>query len=95
METNHNLAGDAEIIALQALGWILQDEDRAQRLLALTGLDPRELRSGLEDPTMLSALLGFLANHEPDLIACAEAIGIEPQRLAETAQILNHSGDLS
>ncbi|VWX60586.1 DUF3572 domain-containing protein [Sphingorhabdus sp. 109] len=98
METNPNLGPDSEIpdneiIALQALGWVLQDQDRAERLLALTGLDPRELRSGLEDPTMLSSLLGFLANHEPDLVACADAIGVAPAKLAAAAQHLNSSGD--
>lgn len=95
METNHNLGGDPEILALQALGWVLQDQDRAQRLLALTGLDPRALRSGLEDPEMLSSLLGFLANHEPDLIACAEAIGVPPAKLAAAAHKLHHNGDFS
>lgn len=93
METNPNLGPDADIIALQALGWVLQDQDRAERLLALTGLDPRELRSGLEDPTMLASLLGFLANHEPDLIACAEAIGVAPAKLAAAANYLNATGD--
>ena len=93
METNPNLGPDSEIIALQALGWVLQDQDRAERLLALTGLDPRELRSGLEDPSMLASLLGFLANHEPDLLACAEAIGIAPARLAAAARHLNSHGD--
>ena len=93
METNPNLEQDADIIALHALGWVLQDQDRAERLLALTGLDPRELRSGLEDPAMLASLLGFLANHEPDLIACADAIGIAPASLAAAAGRLNFSGD--
>lgn len=93
METNANIAEDTEILALKALGWVLEDADRAQRLLALTGLDPRTLRSGLDDPAMLAALLGFLANHEPDLIACAEAIGVEPVMLAAAAQNLNSSGD--
>ena len=93
METNPNLGQDADIIALQALGWVLQDQDRAERLLALTGLDPRELRSGLEDPAMLASLLGFLANHEPDLLACAEAIGIAPAQLAAAAAYLNSPGD--
>ena len=60
METNPNLGPDAEIIALQALGWVLQDQDRAERLLALTGLDPRELRSGLEDPAKLAAAAAHL-----------------------------------
>jgi len=93
METNPNLGRDSEIIALQALGWVLQDQDRAERLLALTGLDPRELRSGLEDPAMLASLLGFLANHEPDLLACADAIGVAPARLAAAAHHLNSPGD--
>lgn len=93
METNPNLGQEADIIALRALGWVLQDQDRAERLLALTGLDPRELRSGLEDPAMLASLLGFLANHEPDLIACAEALGLAPAKLAAAADHLNCSGD--
>lgn len=95
METNSNMSADTEILALQALGWVLQDEERAARLLELTGLDPRELRSGLEDPAMLSSLLGFLANHEPDLVACAEAIGVPPEKLAAAAQYLNNPGDFT
>lgn len=95
METKHNLDTDPEMLALQALGWVLQDEDRAQRLLALTGLDPRQLRSGLEDPVLLSSLLGFLSNHEPDLIACANAISVAPETLAAAAHKLNHTGDCS
>ena len=95
METNHNIEAETEILALQALGWVLQDQDRAQRLLALTGLDPRELRNGLEDPVLLTSLLSFLTNHEPDLIACAESIGVDPAKLAAAAQYLNNPGDFS
>jgi hypothetical protein len=29
----------------------------------------------------LSAALGFLENHEPDLIACAESLGVKPEAL--------------
>jgi hypothetical protein len=35
--------GDAESLALQALVWILSEQDRAERLLAMTGLDPDDL----------------------------------------------------
>ncbi len=95
METNHNMEQQAELLALRALSWVLEDEDRASRLLALTGLDPRQLRSGLEDPALLSSLLGFLANHEPDLVACAEAIDVPPEQLAVAAGYLNRTGDFS
>ena len=72
---------DAEALALQALTWSLSDEDRAQRMLALTGMTPDDLRAGLDQPHVLSATLEFLANHEPDLIAAAQALDVAPQTL--------------
>ncbi len=68
-------------MALGALGWILGDSARADRLLALTGLTPDALRDGLGDPAVLGAVLEFLASHEPDLLAAAEALGVEPATL--------------
>ena len=72
---------DADMLALLALGWVLADGGRADRLLALTGLDADALRAGLDDPAVLRAVLAFLADHEPDLIACAEAIDSSPAAL--------------
>ena len=41
---------DPEALALAALGWTLADEDkRAQRLVALTGLTPAGMRERLGD----------------------------------------------
>ena len=61
---------------------MLSDQARAERLLALTGLTPEALREGLGDPATLGAVLDFLCAHEPDLLAAAEALGVEPQELA-------------
>ncbi|HEX4847054.1 MAG TPA: DUF3572 family protein [Novosphingobium sp.] len=69
------------MLALGALGWVLGDGNRAARLLALTGLDADALRAGLGDPAVLGAVLDFLAAHEPDLVAAAAALGIEPGEL--------------
>ena len=79
---------DAEAIALQALGWTLSDDVRASRLLALTGLTPETLRDRLGEPDLLAAVLRFLEAHEPDLVACAEALGTTPLRLVETRRRL-------
>ena len=72
---------DPQALALGALGWVLGDATRAERLLALTGLDADALRGGLGDPAVLGAVLEFLASHEPDLVAAAEALGVEPAQL--------------
>lgn len=71
----------AATLALAAIGWVLQDEERAERYLDLTGLDPDSLRAGLGDPQVLGSALDFLANYEPDLIRAAEALAVTPEEL--------------
>lgn len=75
-------------VALHALGWTLGDDARAGRFLALTGLTPEALRENLDQPATLAAAIRFLEAHEPDLIACAEAIGVAPADLPETRRRL-------
>lgn len=84
-ETNEE-AGHA--LALAALGWTLREGARADRLLALTGLTPEDLRASLAEAATLAAILRFLEAHEPDLLACAEALGVPPGELVETRRRL-------
>lgn len=79
---------NAAAIALHALAWILSDDARAERLLVLTGLDADELRTRATEPAVLAATLAFLESHEPDLVACADAIGHPPQALVAARQRL-------
>jgi hypothetical protein len=79
---------DPEALALSALAWTLAEEARAQRLLALTGLSGADLRERLAELSVQAAVLGFLEAHEPDLLACAEALGVEPRALAEARRRL-------
>jgi hypothetical protein len=84
-ETNEELDS---ALALAALGWLLGDNARASRLLAVTGLTPEDLRARLDDPALLGAILAFLEAHEPDLLACAEAIGRPPAALVNARERL-------
>ena len=84
-ETNKD--ADAAV-ALAALGWALSDDKRAARLLALTGLMPEDLRGRLAEPALLAAILRFLEGHEPDLIACSEALQTRPERIVEARRRL-------
>jgi hypothetical protein len=88
MKGNFRVNDGDDALALHALGWILADEPRAERLLGMTGLDPATLRSSLGERATLGAILGFLAAHEPDLVACAAALDIEPDMLAAAARRL-------
>lgn len=73
---------------MAALGWVLDDARRAERLLALTGLTPESLRAGLGDSAILGAVLEFVAGHEPDLLAAAGDLGVEPRRLVAASRSL-------
>ena len=72
---------DSETVALSALAATLTDERRATRFLSITGLSPDGIRTALGDRHTLAACLAFLENHEPDLLAVAEAIGEKPETL--------------
>jgi hypothetical protein len=86
--TDQETNASPEALALHALGWILSDGDRAARLLALTGLTPEGLRAAIGDPALLAAILGFLEAHEPDLVACAEALEVPPAALTDAKRRL-------
>lgn len=80
---------DAEALALSALGWILTDERRADRLLSLTGLTPQVLRDGIGERAVQAAVLDFLAGHEPDLVLAADALDVEPTAIIAARDELN------
>ncbi len=83
MRTADTNIPDSATLALSALAWTLADQPRAERLLALTGLDSSELRARAGDPVLLAAVLGFLESHEPDLLACADALDVRPEALLQ------------
>jgi len=81
----------ADELGLQALAWTLADDERARRLLAVTGLDPADLRARAGEPSVLAACLGFLESHEPDLVACAAALDCPPAALVDAHRSLEQA----
>ena len=75
-------------LALRVVGWTVSEQGRAERMLALTGLDPETLRQGLGQPSTLRAMLDFVLDHEPDLLACANALGVKPEAIAAARRSL-------
>ena len=73
---------DAELLGLQALAWTLGEQARAD------GLYPDDLRARAGEPAVLAAVLAYLEAYEPDLIACADALGVTPSALVAAHQML-------
>lgn len=81
-------ASDSMTLLLGALTWICSDDRRAHRLVDLTGLDSDLLRQQAGDPATLHAVGRFLLDHEPDLVACAAALGVAPAQLVDATSAL-------
>jgi len=74
---------DPYALALSALAATVSDERRAQRFLALTGIETGELRRRAGEPALLASVIAFLEAHEPDLLAVSEEVGVKPEALVE------------
>jgi hypothetical protein len=73
---------DPETLALQALAFIAGDDDRLERFIGLTGIDPAQLRSIARDPAGLGSVLDYLLGWEPLLLEFAEVHEIKPESIA-------------
>ncbi len=72
----------AEVTALQALAWVVTDQDRAMRFLALTGCDSETLRQRAGEADVLGAVLDFLLDDEASLLAFADEVDLPAQSVA-------------
>ena len=70
---------NAEILALQGLGWLVNDEDGLQRFLDLSGLDAGALRAQAGTSDMNMAVLDFLLGHEDLLLRFCETAAVAPK----------------
>ena len=68
----------AEIIALQALGFIATDEKAFSGLMASTGIDVDSLKNAGSDPTILVGVLDFLLQNEDRLMAFCDEQSLDP-----------------
>ena len=54
----------------------------------MSGIETVELRERVGDPTLLAALIAFLEAHEPDLLAVAAMLEVDPAALIQAREML-------
>jgi hypothetical protein len=73
---------DGETIALLALTFLAEDDERLTRFLGLTGIDLGALRQLATDKAGLGAILDYLLGWEPLLLEFAAAHELQPEAIA-------------
>ena len=72
---------NAEILALEGLGWLAGDQDAITRFMSQSGIDPVSLRDAAGSPGMGVAVLDFLLGNEDLLLAFCESAAVSPKAL--------------
>ncbi|PTM98885.1 DUF3572 domain-containing protein [Mycoplana dimorpha] len=82
MQSQKDTTGqDAEVLSIAILSWLASEPELLSRFLALTGVDPSDLRAAAGNRGFLAALVEFLMGHEPTLMAFCEATGTKPEQV--------------
>lgn len=81
-------AEQAEVAALQILAHLAGDDDSLDRFIALTGIGLDDLKARAQEPGVLIAVLEYYLNHEPSLVAMADATGMDPTLPAQAHHAL-------
>ena len=82
----------AEIVAVQALGFIAADPERLGAFLAETGIGPQSLRAAAADPQFLVSVLDFVLRDNLTVKAFAARCELHPTNIAAAREVL---GDVS
>ena len=77
-------AADPDSLAIDALSYLANDEERLGDFLAATGLGRDALRSAAAQPGFLSGVLDYLGADEALLVAFASSRGLDPEAVGRT-----------
>ncbi|MEM1430678.1 MAG: DUF3572 domain-containing protein [Pseudomonadota bacterium] len=70
---------DAETVALQALAWVVGNEDLLPVFLGSTGASASDLRERAGDPEFMGAVLDFLIMDDAWIASFCQASGFAPE----------------
>ena len=78
----------AEIVAIQALGFVAGDAERLGAFLAESGIGPDTLRKSAADPRFLASVLDFVLRDDATVKAFATSVDLHPTNVAAARQVL-------
>ena len=86
---NH-LQIQAHTLALQAVQYILADEQLAGGFLSATGATPDDLKSSITNDDFLTGVLDYLMGREDVLLAFCDSIDLDPDQAVKLHQSLSN-----
>ena len=86
---------NAEIFSLNALGWIVSQEDLLPAFLGASGASEGDIRTRASDPAFLLSVLDFLMMDDQWIISCCDALNVPYERVGEARQAMPGGAEVS
>ena len=87
----------AETIALQALSYLIQNQDVLEQFLVNSGVGLQEIKNHFQDPEFLGGVLDMILKDDKVLLEFCNEISVSPETLSEARRALpggnENSGD--
>lgn len=71
----------AEVHALNALAWLVAEDEVLPIFLGSTGASADEVKARAADPVFLASALDFILMDDAWVVACARALNIAPDQI--------------
>ncbi|WP_180897698.1 DUF3572 domain-containing protein [Martelella soudanensis] len=83
-----------QALAVEILTWLAGEPELLSRFTALTGVNAGELRALSQSHGFEAAMIGFIAGHEPTLMAFCHDCGVKPETVSRAWQKLEYDGQV-
>jgi hypothetical protein len=78
----------AEMLAIQALGFLAEDQERLGAFVAATGIAPDAIRAAAGEAGFLRGVLDHMLSDEALLTAFADSAGLDPAAIGKARRAL-------
>lgn len=86
-------SGQAEILALQALGWLASSDDLLGVFLNASGMSEQDLKTRAAEPEVLAAVLDFVLMDDAWVMGVCGDAGLKPDSLLQARAALPGGAD--
>ena len=66
----------AETVALQGLGWLMEEPDRMEAFMSWCGAGPEALANGARDPAFLAFVLDYIMQSDDQVVDFCDGAGL-------------------
>ena len=84
----------AETIALQALAFLVKEDNLLNQFFASSGLAPQDLKDHFQDPNVLGGVLDFILTDDGILLSFCNATSLSPETLVMVRRLLPGANEI-